>query len=62
LVIAGILTINTWGITGALILILAHGLCSSGLFCLANINYERVLSRRMYLNKGIIGILPRMSF
>jgi len=34
LVVSGILSLSLWGITGGLILILAHGLRSSGLFCL----------------------------
>lgn len=62
LVLSGIITLNLWGFWGALVIILAHGLCSSGLFCLANITYERVHSRRLYLNKGLINILPRISF
>lgn len=61
IVLRGIITINLWGFWGALVIILAHGLCSSGLFCLANISYERVLSRRIYLNKGIINYLPSLS-
>lgn len=61
LVLSGIITINLWGFWGALILILAHGLCSSGLFCLANLSYERSHSRRIYLNKGIMNIIPRLS-
>jgi len=61
LVIGGILTLNYWGRCGALVIILAHGLCSSGLFCLANINYERLLRRRLFLNKGLINLLPRIS-
>nr|YP_010034207.1 NADH dehydrogenase subunit 4 [Agelasta perplexa]QOW83746.1 NADH dehydrogenase subunit 4 [Agelasta perplexa] len=62
MVMAGILTLNSWGYWGALVMMLAHGLCSSGLFCLANISYERVLSRSMYLNKGMLNILPSLSF
>nr|YP_003097172.1 NADH dehydrogenase subunit 4 [Psacothea hilaris]ACR44361.1 NADH dehydrogenase subunit 4 [Psacothea hilaris] len=62
LVLSGIMTLNNWGFWGALVMMLAHGLCSSGLFCLANISYERVLSRSLYLNKGMINILPSMSF
>nr|YP_010155752.1 NADH dehydrogenase subunit 4 [Colasposoma dauricum]QQY84943.1 NADH dehydrogenase subunit 4 [Colasposoma dauricum] len=62
LVLSGILTINTWGISGGYILMLAHGLCSSGLFCLANINYERVSSRSLYLNKGMMSYIPSLSF
>ena len=61
LALAGLITINLWGFWGALIIILAHGLCSSGIFCLANISYERVIRRSIYLNKGIINIIPRLS-
>lgn len=61
LCLSGILTLNTWGSLGSLVLILGHGLCSSALFCLANISYERVSSRRIYLNKGIITFIPSIS-
>nr|AWN56087.1 NADH dehydrogenase subunit 4 [Anthicidae sp. DPP-2018] len=61
LVLSGVLTLNCWGMAGSLVMMLAHGLCSSGLFCLANINYERLHSRSLYLNKGLINILPTLS-
>lgn len=61
LALRGLLTFNLWGVWGALVIILAHGLCSSGLFCLANISYERVASRSIYLNKGMINLIPRVS-
>lgn len=61
LVLRGIITINYWGIIGGLIIILAHGLCSSGLFCLANISYERLERRRIYINKGLINLIPSLS-
>lgn len=61
LVLRGIITINLWGLWGALVIILAHGLCSSGLFCLANISYERISRRSLYLNKGLINIIPSLS-
>lgn len=61
LVLGGIITLNSWGLWGSLVIILAHGLCSSGLFCLANISYERILRRRLYLNKGLLSIIPRIS-
>nr|YP_009185796.1 NADH dehydrogenase subunit 4 [Atrecus affinis]ALO70355.1 NADH deshydrogenase subunit 4 [Atrecus affinis]ANJ70327.1 NADH dehydrogenase subunit 4 [Atrecus affinis] len=61
LVLGGIMTLNYWGMCGALVMMLAHGLCSSGLFCLANISYERLLSRSLYLNKGLINLMPSMS-
>lgn len=62
LVLRGIITLNYWGICGRLVIILAHGLCSSGLFCLANISYERVIRRSLYLNKGLINLIPRITF
>jgi NADH-ubiquinone oxidoreductase chain 4 len=62
LVLSGIITLNYWGLAGALVIMVAHGLCSSGLFCLANISYERVMSRSLYLNKGMINLVPRLSF
>nr|YP_009316743.1 NADH dehydrogenase subunit 4 [Epicauta aptera]AOW43606.1 NADH dehydrogenase subunit 4 [Epicauta aptera] len=61
LTVSGILTMSYWGMSGALMMMLAHGLCSSGLFCLANLNYERISTRSLYLNKGLINILPSLS-
>nr|QEG58688.1 NADH dehydrogenase subunit 4 [Oberea yaoshana] len=61
LVLAGIMTLNIWGFWGSLIMMLAHGLCSSGLFCLANMNYERTYSRSIYLNKGMMNLIPSLS-
>nr|YP_010535865.1 NADH dehydrogenase subunit 4 [Anaedus unidentatus]UYB79077.1 NADH dehydrogenase subunit 4 [Anaedus unidentatus] len=61
LVLGGILTYSVWGGVGGLVMMIAHGLCSSGLFCLANISYERVGSRSLYLNKGLINIMPSLS-
>nr|YP_009708264.1 NADH dehydrogenase subunit 4 [Paracolopha morrisoni]QEV85456.1 NADH dehydrogenase subunit 4 [Paracolopha morrisoni] len=62
LVIIGLLTLNNWGFSGSLILMIGHGLCSSGLFCLSSICYMRFKSRSMYLNKGLINIFPFLSF
>lgn len=61
LVLGGLLTINYWGICGAYTLIIAHGLCSSGLFCLTNIRYERLGSRRLIINKGLMHFIPRIT-
>lgn len=61
IILRGILSLNNWGFSGSLIIIIGHGLCSSGLFCLANINYERILRRRLFLNKGILNLIPRLS-
>nr|YP_009136932.1 NADH dehydrogenase subunit 4 [Strongylura anastomella]AKE32149.1 NADH dehydrogenase subunit 4 [Strongylura anastomella] len=61
LVAAGILIQTPWGFTGALILMIAHGLTSSALFCLANTNYERIHSRTMILARGLQMVLPVMT-
>nr|YP_010729840.1 NADH dehydrogenase subunit 4 [Aphanius iberus]WEF74355.1 NADH dehydrogenase subunit 4 [Aphanius iberus] len=61
LVAAGILIQTPWGFTGALILMIAHGLTSSALFCLANTNYERTHSRTMLLARGLQVALPLMT-
>nr|ALF03374.1 NADH dehydrogenase subunit 4 [Macquaria australasica] len=61
LVVAGILIQTPWGFTGALILMIAHGLTSSALFCLANTNYERTHSRTMVLARGLQMALPLMT-
>nr|NP_740006.1 NADH dehydrogenase subunit 4 [Indostomus paradoxus]BAC23602.1 NADH dehydrogenase subunit 4 [Indostomus paradoxus] len=61
LVTAGILTQTTWGAAGALALMIAHGLTSSALFCLANTNYERTHTRTLSLTRGLQGLLPLMA-
>nr|ACX50376.1 NADH dehydrogenase subunit 4 [Moxostoma robustum] len=58
LVAGGILTQTPWGFTGAIILMIAHGLVSSALFCLANTVYERTHSRTMVLARGLQMIFP----
>nr|QRW36353.1 NADH dehydrogenase subunit 4 [Hydroporus sp. IBE<ESP> AN585] len=61
MVLGGIMTLNYWGFCGSYTMMIAHGLCSSGLFCLANISYERLGSRSMFMNKGLINLMPSMS-
>nr|YP_002970769.1 NADH dehydrogenase subunit 4 [Valentia hoffmanni]ACJ69581.1 NADH dehydrogenase subunit 4 [Valentia hoffmanni] len=61
LVICGIFTMNYWGLCGSLILMIGHGLCSSGLFCLANMVYEKVHSRSFLINKGLLSFMPSLS-
>nr|BAC23316.1 NADH dehydrogenase subunit 4 [Chaunax abei] len=61
LVVGGILIQTPWGFTGALTLMIAHGLTSSALFCLANTNYERTHSRTMILARGLQVLLPLMA-
>nr|QJF46459.1 NADH dehydrogenase subunit 4 [Hydrelia parvulata] len=60
-VIGGIMVMNYWGFIGSYLLMIGHGLCSSGMFCLANINYERLNSRSLMINKGMLNFMPSMS-
>nr|YP_009350632.1 NADH dehydrogenase subunit 4 [Bulbitermes laticephalus]AQP27508.1 NADH dehydrogenase subunit 4 [Bulbitermes laticephalus] len=61
MVIGGIMTLNYWGVCSSFALMVAHGLCSSGLFCLSNISYERFGSRSLLINKGLINLMPSMT-
>nr|YP_009178576.1 NADH dehydrogenase subunit 4 [Leopardus jacobita]AKE36412.1 NADH dehydrogenase subunit 4 [Leopardus jacobita]WPS67029.1 NADH dehydrogenase subunit 4 [Leopardus jacobita] len=61
LVIVAVLIQTPWSYMGATALMVAHGLTSSALFCLANSNYERVHSRTMILARGLQTILPLMA-
>nr|CTP93682.1 NADH dehydrogenase subunit 4 [Pseudoniphargus sorbasiensis] len=59
--IMGLLVFSDWGLKGCVMLMLAHGICSSGLFCLANMVYERTASRSMLLSKGLLNLMPTLS-
>nr|WBP64305.1 NADH dehydrogenase subunit 4 [Elephas maximus maximus]WCR50973.1 NADH dehydrogenase subunit 4 [Elephas maximus indicus] len=61
LVIIAIMLQTPWSFMGALTLMIAHGLTSSMLFCLANSNYERIHSRTMILARGLQTLLPLMA-
>lgn len=61
LLLAGVITSTKWGRIGALSIIVAHGITSSALFILANINYELTATRRIFLSKGLLIYLPTLS-
>nr|YP_010974593.1 NADH dehydrogenase subunit 4 [Pomacea reevei]WNR57046.1 NADH dehydrogenase subunit 4 [Pomacea reevei] len=62
LVLVGLFSNNSWGWTGALVMMIAHGFCSSALFMLANCIYEKAHTRSLYTIKGLLLSLPIMSF
>nr|AHF21698.1 NADH dehydrogenase subunit 4 [Subparmatus marinkellei] len=59
--LGGIFTLSVWGYMGNILIMLGHGLCSSGLFCLANMFYERFFTRSMFLLKGLGMLFPYIS-
>lgn len=58
LILGGVLRKFIWGWEGAILIIISHGFCSSGLFCLANLIYEKFKSRSLFLCGGIINVSP----
>nr|YP_010535553.1 NADH dehydrogenase subunit 4 [Ornithodoros furcosus]UYB78322.1 NADH dehydrogenase subunit 4 [Ornithodoros furcosus]UYB78335.1 NADH dehydrogenase subunit 4 [Ornithodoros furcosus] len=61
LTLGGFLSLTSWGIWGNMLMMLGHGLCSSALFCLANMYYERFYTRSLVLLKGMGMIFPFLS-
>ena len=61
LVLCGLMNFSLWGLRGGVVVIVGHGLCSSGLFCLANIVYERIGRRRLLIGKGLLSFIPRIG-
>ena len=62
LVIRGLIYITMFGSLGALSLIIAHGLSSSVIFFGSNTFYLRRHSRRIIITKGLLNIVPLISF
>nr|QHT64984.1 NADH dehydrogenase subunit 4 [Arichlidon gathofi] len=61
LLISGAMTCSLWGLQGALLMMIAHGLCSSGMFAIANMTYEATQTRSMFLTKGLMNLFPTMT-
>jgi len=61
LILVSIFNYSYWRILNCYLIIIRHGLCSSGLFCLVNLSYDRSISRRIIINKGLLRLMPIMS-
>nr|YP_010252272.1 NADH dehydrogenase subunit 4 [Grandidierella taihuensis]QTX95230.1 NADH dehydrogenase subunit 4 [Grandidierella taihuensis] len=59
--IGALFTMNYWGLKATVFMMVAHGLCSSGLFYLVGLIYNRTGSRSLFVNKGLINLLPSLS-
>lgn len=53
---------TTSAVVPALMIIIAHGICSSGLFRGCTICYERFRTRNISLMQGIIAVAPSLAF
>nr|WPS93687.1 NADH dehydrogenase subunit 4 [Nedyopus patrioticus patrioticus] len=58
LVVGGLFSGYIIGWLGGFVMMVGHGLCSSGLFYYAGVNYERLGSRSLILNKGLMLMFP----
>ena len=61
IIIVSFLSAFIAGLTGGIIVMIAHGICSSGIFACANMMYERSHSRRLIINKGTLNIFPSLA-
>nr|YP_635818.1 NADH dehydrogenase subunit 4 [Lophiotoma cerithiformis]ABB72495.1 NADH dehydrogenase subunit 4 [Lophiotoma cerithiformis] len=61
LMLAGVFSNSSWGWSGALVLMLSHGFCSSALFALANYTYEKTHTRSLFLSKGMLMLIPSLA-
>jgi len=61
LILCSLLTLRKLGILRGYIIIVSHGLCSSGLFYIVNLYYSRTSRRLLLLNKGILVGLPTIT-
>nr|CCI69337.1 NADH dehydrogenase subunit 4 [Metacrangonyx sp. 3 ssp. 1 MDMBR-2012] len=60
--ISVLMVLGELGYKGCLFMMIAHGLCSSGLFYLVDVVYKRTNTRSLFMNKGLLNILPSLSF
>lgn len=58
---AGLLINKKLRVLGRLLIIISHGLVSSGLFYLVNIIYSQTGSRIIFINKSIINLIPSIT-
>nr|ATJ03019.1 NADH dehydrogenase subunit 4 [Atta texana] len=58
LMLCSLMTFHKSGMLGSYVMMVSHGLCSSGMFFMVNLYYDRSGSRLLFLNKGMGGSLP----
>jgi len=57
-IMASLFSLLKMGAIRAVVVMISHGLCSSGLFYIVNIFYTRSNRRLIIINKGYINIIP----
>nr|YP_004934933.1 NADH dehydrogenase subunit 4 [Pedipes pedipes]AEQ93861.1 NADH dehydrogenase subunit 4 [Pedipes pedipes] len=62
LVIAGVLLDRSFGLGSAMVTMMAHGFCSSALFCLCYFTYSKINSRIIMYLGGMLVLYPSLAF
>nr|YP_025731.1 NADH dehydrogenase subunit 4 [Songthela hangzhouensis]AAP51141.1 NADH dehydrogenase subunit 4 [Songthela hangzhouensis] len=62
LMLSGSMLYSKLGLNGCLMMMLGHGVCSSSLFFLVNLFYERFHSRSMMVLKSMLILFPSLAF
>lgn len=58
IILCGLIRLYKIGFIRRYIIIISHGLCSSGLFYIVNLYYYRTTRRLLLFNKGLINLIP----
>ena len=61
IVLLGICSLNVIGLSGALLLMIAHGIISAALFFIVGIIYRRTRTREISQLQGLMALMPRLS-
>lgn len=59
--VLGLFSFNSYGLVGSILLMLAHGLVSSGLFICVGVLYDRYKTRLFLYYGGLIRLMPNFS-
>nr|DBA43567.1 TPA_asm: ND4 [Bombus haemorrhoidalis] len=57
----GLLVNSKLSVVGSLFMMISHGFTSSGLFYLVHMIYDQTNSRLIFINKGMMNLMPSMS-
>nr|YP_001936219.1 NADH dehydrogenase subunit 4 [Buthus occitanus]ACA66073.1 NADH dehydrogenase subunit 4 [Buthus occitanus] len=60
LLLSGTFTSSEWGIKGSLSMMISHGLCSSALFLLVTLFYNRTHTRSIFFTRGALALFPSL--
>nr|CAG30060.3 NADH dehydrogenase subunit 4 [Mesobuthus gibbosus] len=60
LLLGGAFTYSEWGVKGSLSMMISHGLCSSALFLLVTLYYNRTHTRSIFFTRGALSIFPSL--